>query len=139
MKVSELQIQKNFQSLNSGGINSIRKGNNVPGHSSFKIDKHETGIQNFSDILENKINPEKEITFSAHAKRRIADRNIKVDLVRLENGINQVQKKGAKNSLVMIDDDAYIVNVKKKTVVTAVDQHSIKNNVFTNIDSVAIV
>jgi len=62
-----------------------------------------------------------------------------VDFARLENGIKQVANKGANNSLVMIDNNAYIVNVKNRTIVTAVDQQSLKNNVFTNIDSVAIV
>ena len=133
MKISELQIQRNKQA-----VNFLQRIKN-PQNSSFKIEKQQQDIPNFSNILDSKLNPEKPINFSAHARKRISDRNINVDLTRLENGIKQVAKKGANNSLVMIDNNAYIVNVKNKTIVTAVDQQSLKNNVFTNIDSVAIV
>jgi flagellar operon protein len=133
MKISELQIQRNTQN-----IKPLQQVKN-PQNSSFKIEKDQNNLPDFSKILDSKLNPENSIRFSAHAKRRIADRNIPVDLTRLENGINQVQKKGAANSLVLIDNNAYIVSVKNKTIVTAVDQQSLKNNVFTNIDSVAIV
>lgn len=133
MKISELQIQRNMT-----GVKSLERVKN-PQNSSFKIDKQKNASINFGDVLETKINPQTKVNFSSHAKRRIIDRNIDVDMTRLENGIKEVAKKGAKNSLVLIDNDAYIVSVKNNTVVTAVDQSSLKNNVFTNIDSVAIV
>jgi len=39
---------------------------------------------------------------------------------------------------VLLRDVAFIVSVKNKTVVTAVDGESMKENVFTNIDSAVI-
>jgi flagellar operon protein len=39
----------------------------------------------------------------------------------------------------MIDDVALVVSVRNRTVITAVDQQSLKENVFTNIDSAVIV
>ena len=132
MKISELQIQRNIQSTNFTG-----KINTLPQKSSFSVDK--SNMPDFSTLLKKELQSTNNISFSAHAKKRIADRNISVDLERLETGIKEVQKKGAQNSLVLIDNNAYIVNIKNKTVVTAIDQQSIKNNVFTNIDSVAIV
>ena len=48
-------------------------------------------------------------------------------------------RKGSVNSLIMMDETAFVVSVKNKTVVTAVDKMGQANNVFTNIDSVAIV
>ncbi|MFP4547703.1 MAG: TIGR02530 family flagellar biosynthesis protein [Fidelibacterota bacterium] len=134
MKISDLQFNRNLQN-----IDATRKHQNIPQSNSFKPAEKNEHRKNFAEVLGNQLQPQKEIVFSAHAKRRITDRNITVDLERLESGIEQVNKKGSNNSLVMIDKDAFIVNVKNKTVITAVDQQSMQNNVFTNIDSVAIV
>ena len=37
--------------------------------------------------------------------------------------------------MIMVDRVAYLVSVENRTVVTAVDDDSMKENVFTNIDS----
>ncbi|HCM73126.1 MAG TPA: flagellar protein [Armatimonadetes bacterium] len=58
---------------------------------------------------------------------------------RVLNGVDRAAEKGAKESLVMIDDVALVVSVRNRTVITAVDQQSLKENVFTNIDSAVIV
>ena len=39
----------------------------------------------------------------------------------------------------LVDDIALVVSVKNKTVITAVDQARLKDNVFTNIDSAIVV
>lgn len=57
---------------------------------------------------------------------------------RLEKAVSEVDAKGGKESLVMIDDTALVVSVKNDTVVTVVDKQQLKNNVFTNIDSAVI-
>ena len=54
-------------------------------------------------------------------------------------GVDRAAAKGAKESLVMIDDVALVVSVKNRTVITAVDKAQLKENVFTNIDSAVIV
>ena len=131
MKISQLQIQRNYQNIKP--VNQVN-----PQKSSFKSEENQN-LPNFNDVLATTIQPEKKIVFSAHAQKRIDARNINVDLDRLETGIQQVQKKGSRNSLLLMDNDAFLVNVKNKTVITAVDQQSMQNNVFTNIDSVAIV
>ena len=46
------------------------------------------------------------------------------------------EEKGMTESLVMVDDLAFILNVKNKTIVTAVNDTS--NAVFTNIDGAII-
>ena len=48
------------------------------------------------------------------------------------------EKKGIKESLVVVDSLAFIVNVPSRTVVTAMDQNESENNVFTNIDGAVI-
>ena len=44
-----------------------------------------------------------------------------------------------RESLVIMDDLAFIVNTKSKTVVTAMDQNNSEDNIFTNIDGAVII
>jgi flagellar operon protein len=46
--------------------------------------------------------------------------------------------KGAKDSLVLLDDNAFVVSAQNRTVITALGMHQAKENVFTNIDSAVI-
>ena len=55
---------------------------------------------------------------------------------RLEEAVDRAEEKGMTESLVMVDDLAFILNVKNKTIVTAVNDTS--NAVFTNIDGAII-
>ena len=92
----------------------------------------------FKDILGEKIKGKDKLSFSKHAKKRIDSRSIpfsKIELNKLNSGVEKARGKGAKDSLVMVNDVAYIVSVENNTVVTAVDEESMNDNVFTNIDS----
>ncbi len=55
---------------------------------------------------------------------------------RLENGTTKAREKGIRESLVMVDDMAFIVNVKNNTVITAVGDSD--GSIFTNIDGAVI-
>lgn len=84
----------------------------------------------------------KQINFSRHARNRITSREIKIsekEMKQLKAGIKKAVEKGAKNSLIVIDSTAYIVSVENNTVVTIIDQESIKEKVFTNIDSAVLM
>ncbi len=77
--------------------------------------------------------------FSKHANERLASRNIdlsQAQLNRLETGAKKAGEKGIQESLVMIDDIAFIVNIKNNTVITAVNDSDEK--IFTNIDGAVI-
>ena len=83
-----------------------------------------------------------ELKFSAHAKERLAKRNIQLsqaDLAKIGNAVDKAAQKGSRESLIMMDKLALVVSVKNKTVVTAVDNMSMKEHVFTNIDSAVII
>ena len=43
-------------------------------------------------------------------------------------------QKGIQESLVVVDELAFIVNIPNKTVITAMDRSDTADNVFTNID-----
>ena len=73
---------------------------------------------------------------------RLEERNISLTVeqnARLESGVAKASEKGIKDSLVMIDSLAFIVNVPNKTVVTAMDQTEKQDNIFTNIDGAVIM
>ena len=53
--------------------------------------------------------------------------------------MSKLRAKGGKDSLVITDQAAYIVDVKNNKVVTAVDKGSMNENVFTKIDSTVFV
>ena len=103
--------------------------------------KNQTKIttNSFDTILQQKIN---EVKFSQHAQERLNSRNIKLsatDLKKLDNAVEKIAQKGAKESLIMLNDVALVVSVKNKTVITAMDGASEKDNIFTNIDSAMII
>jgi flagellar operon protein len=82
------------------------------------------------------------LRFSAHAMQRLQSRNISLtgdDVARMNAMADKAAAKGAKQSLFILRDTALVVSIKNRTVITAVDQDSMKDNVFTNIDSAAII
>lgn len=82
-----------------------------------------------------------EVHFSKHAANRLNDRNIELteeQLERLNDGTKKAGDKGIKESLVLIDELAFIVNTKSNTVITAFVQGETKENIFTNIDGAVI-
>ncbi len=105
------------------------------------INKPQAGTP-FSEILKNKqaTSETGELKFSKHANERLASRNIDLtddQLERLESGAKKAGEKGINESLVMVDNLAFIVNVKNNTVITAVNDG--EDKVFTNIDGAVIM
>lgn len=95
----------------------------------------------FEEMLRAELGRPLEVRFSAHAQRRLEARNIEFDgqaAVRLEQAVEKAARKGARESLILMDDLALVVSVKNRVVITAVDADSRKENVFTNIDSVVL-
>ena len=83
-----------------------------------------------------------ELRFSKHAANRLADRNLTLSeeqLSRLTEGAKKAGEKGIKESLVMVDQLAFIVNVPNNTVITAMDNTQASENIFTNIDGAVIM
>lgn len=122
-------IEQMTQQLNAAKTSSTAANNKL-------------GATAFSEILKTKqaIDEASELKFSKHANERLASRNIDLtdeQLERLENGAKKASEKGINESLVMVDDLAFIVNVKNNTVITAVKDGD--DRVFTNIDGAVIM
>lgn len=82
------------------------------------------------------------LKFSAHASQRLSERKIQLDsatMSKVTDAIDRAEAKGIEDTLVLTNDAALIVNVKNRTVITAMDKQSLNGNVFTNIDGAVIV
>lgn len=97
----------------------------------------------FNEILRQKQTERGfELKFSKHASMRLEERNISLteeQNARLQSGVAKADEKGIRESLVMVDSMAFIVNIPNKTVVTAMDQTETQDNIFTNIDGAVIM
>lgn len=102
----------------------------------------------FRELLDTTLNqPEKTslpkgIHLSTHALKRLQERNLildKAEFQKLQTAMDRLKLKGGQDSLVITDKAAYIVDVLKNTIVTAIDKESIGENVFTKIDSTILM
>ena len=119
-------------------INPVTRPKGVP------VQIPPTGTGSFRDVLRTAQAPAvaQPLKFSAHAQQRLESRNIRLtndDVAKMNAMADKAAAKGAKQSLFMMRDVAMVVSITNRTVITAVDQSSMKENVFTNIDSAAVI
>ena len=127
---------------NTSGFLSIEQVQNQYLGQNEKI-RGGAGVRNsdFGQILSQIEKNNEGVKFSKHASNRLNDRNIELtqdQMNRLNNARNQASAKGINESLILVDQLAFIVNVKSNTVVTAMDSHESGSNIFTNIDGAVI-
>jgi flagellar operon protein len=97
----------------------------------------------FAEVLTKQVKQTTaDVRFSTHAMDRLRSRNILLtseDSMRLRGAVDKVAQKGSRESLVLMDNLAFVVSVNNRTVITAVDGSNLRENVFTNIDSAILV
>ena len=106
-----------------------------------------TNVETFNNFLKKKINNDQNsddngVRLSGHAKKRLEERNINLDgneFLKIRDGIDKLKEKGGKDSLIVTNQAAYIVDVDNQTVVTAMDKNDMAENVFTKIDSTLFI
>lgn len=101
-----------------------------------------TDGKSFQEILESTQSSSREVRFSKHAAQRLSNRNIELtqnQKERLQAGTTKASQKGIRESLVLVDQLAFIVNIPNNTVVTAMQQNETDENIFTNIDGAVII
>jgi len=113
-------------------------------HKNVNSKQIETSNANFQSLFEQKLQSaqKQDLKFSMHAKQRLTNRGIELNpnmLNQLNEAVEKVAKKGSKDSLILLDQLAFVVNVPNRTVITAVDENSMKEHIFTNIDSTIIL
>ena len=92
----------------------------------------------FAEVLANRTEG---VHFSNHELQRVGRRNIDVEpatLARLDSAVQKAAGKGAREAVVLVDDSAFVVSVRNRTVITAIDREQLRDHVFTNIDSAVI-
>ena len=109
-----------------------------------KTQSAEKSQVSFREILEQTAEKTEsvDLKFSKHATSRLADRKIELtdsQLERLSEGTAKASEKGIKESLVLMDELAFIVNIPNQTVITAMSQTETDENVYTNIDGAVII
>lgn len=134
MKIQNTQFRsiEQLQDQYLNGIGKKRDGGSTANELSFqKILEQKTENVSFQDLK-----------FSKHASNRLADRKIELtdnQLERLNEGTAKAGEKGIRESLVIVDQLAFIVNVPNNTVITAMNQEEAAANIFTNIDGAVII
>ncbi len=116
-------------------FNSAQPVKPVQGQNTPQPNQANPAGPSFADTLSGVQN----LRFSNHAQKRMQVREINLSddgITRLANAVEKAEKRGGKESLVMVDDLAFIVNVRDRMVVTALDPGSRGEGVFTKIDSV---
>lgn len=104
-----------------------------------------TGIKpenGFLGVLTSEFEKTDHIKVSAHAQRRLHERNVVLngeDMRKIEGAVNRAAVKGARESLVIYGDLALVASIKNKTIITAMEGKDMKDHIFTNIDSAVIV
>lgn len=113
--------------LPAGGVNDLGRIGSKP--------KLQVQKSSFHEIFENELN---NIKFSSHAQSRLSSRDMPIsveDLNRLQLAVDKAQSKGSNESLIMMENNAFIVNIPNKTVITVMDKGQMAENIITNIDS----
>lgn len=111
----------------------VQKGRTTPA-----ADGRRTQGASFDALLRKELDG---IRLSAHAEERLRNSRIELSreqMDRLNGAVSKAAAKGARESLILIDDLALVVSVKNRTVITAIAPDRVKENVFTNIDSAVI-
>ncbi|SFB25099.1 flagellar operon protein [Acetitomaculum ruminis DSM 5522] len=139
-----MNINNNFKSIGQVADQYLNQNKT----NSRKIGDSKDSQVSFIDVLKRNIpdsdtnKAEEGLKFSKHASLRLQSRNIDLtqsQLERLNNGAKKASEKGINESLVVVDELSFIVNIPNKTVVTAMDQTENEDNVYTNIDGAVII
>ncbi len=128
--------QLNIKSYGSGLKARVKVGH----------DEKFSGNSEFANIINSettgKEELESDLKISSHAVKRMNERNIEFDsdeFLRLKSALGKLKDKGGKDSLVITEKAAYILDIDQKTVVTAMERNNLMDNVFTKIDSTLII
>lgn len=127
------------------GLTGVRGTQGTPSPAQRRTDTTQgaEGTPSFADALKQAqgLAQPNALKFSAHAQTRIQSRQINLgaeEMRRIEGAVQKAASKGARESLVLIDQAALVVSIPNRTVITVVDKDNMKQNVFTNIDSAVI-
>ncbi|MCX7736425.1 MAG: flagellar protein [Candidatus Kapabacteria bacterium] len=116
----------NLPFIPAGGLNELTKN---------FVQRDPVSGSSFEEIFKEELS---KIKFSSHAQSRLVSREItlnEADIERLQNSVKVAESKGARESLVILDEKAFIISIPNRTVITVVNRDQLEQNVVTDIDS----
>jgi len=96
----------------------------------------------FKEMFSQEMASTHNIAFSRHAHERLYSRGLELSdesIDRLAGAIDKADAKGAKETLILSDEAAFVVSVPNRTVITVFDRDSLNEGVVTSIDSAVII
>ncbi len=107
-------------------------GNQAISKSNIEISQ---GLSEFQKVFADEI---AKLNMSANAESSIKTNGINLsdlDKIKLESAINRAESKNAKESMIMMKDNAFIVDVPNRTIINTISSEELKSSVITGIDS----
>lgn len=117
----------------------VERGQIIPVKNTVSKETKDPSSLDFQKILQESLKDEK-IKISQHARQRMLERNIKLkesDMDTLNKAMNNLEQKGARESLMLYKDLALIASVNNRTIITALQSDEME--IVTNIDSAVII
>lgn len=96
----------------------------------------------FAQELQKARDKSQQLRFSLHALERMNQRGIELspgDLERMQNAIETAAGKGSRSSLVLMNENAFVISVPNRTVITALEGEALRDQIVTQIDSAVIL
>lgn len=96
----------------------------------------------FAQELQKARDNSQQLRFSLHALERMNQRGIELspgDLERMQNAIEMAASKGSRSSLVLMNENAFVISVPNRTVITALEGEALRDQIVTQIDSAVIL
>lgn len=118
----------------------IERGHIIPSQSPQNTKTKGRLDTSFHRILEESIEQNKKVKISAHAQQRMIERDISLeegDMNLIKKAMDNLERKGARESLMLYKDMAFIASVNNRTIITALEYEDM--DVVTNIDSAIVV
>lgn len=106
-----------------------------------QLERSNTNQSSFSQML-NHYNTIEPLKISKHASERMQLRDISISDQEwnvITEKVSEAKQKGVKQPLVILDQATLIVSAANHTVITALDRHEAKEQLFTNIDGTIVL
>jgi flagellar operon protein len=126
---------------NINGVNGNSRVNSTQRkQNSFQ---QKTNRANFNQLFQQQLdNENKEVKISAHAEKRMQQRNITLsdaDMQKISESMDKASAKGANDALMIYDDLLMIASVQNRTIITTFTKDQSESEIITNVDSAIFV
>jgi len=96
----------------------------------------------FQELLHSELQTVSSLKLSKHAEQRMSERGISINektWQQIEGKLSEAREKGIKDSLVLLEQAALVVNAKTNTVITAMNREEASSHIFTNINGTILI